>query len=241
MTSPTSCGLVARLGEFAFVESPARCGRRIGPGVLGAKTRRATDSPLDQFGRRSRDDEVVKCFPSPFVQGVADSPMNGTFAHAGPSIHLKTDLWAIMRFVDDDERGVWFLAPGERLDCADLNGLCAIRALVDALYDADAVNALALEGGDGLVDQRQRRHGEDDALALVERAPDDVGGEQGLAEAGRGHKHRSPLAGRQRLPQSLQRSLLVRSERAQSAGRCEYVVHVALAISRGSALNSLMV
>jgi hypothetical protein len=50
-----------------------------------------------------------------------------------------------MRLVNDDERGVGFLAPGERLDAAHLDRLLAIRAGVVPLHHADAVNSLGCE------------------------------------------------------------------------------------------------
>ena len=81
-----------------------------------------------------------------------------------------------MRLVDDHEIDVWPFATRDRLDAAHLDRLIAIGALVDALHDAKAVNALGLECGDGLVDQAERGNREGDALSLVERALDDVRG-----------------------------------------------------------------
>ena len=78
---------------------------------------------------------------------------------------------------------------------AHLDRLVAIGALVDALHDADAVDALGFERGDGLVDQAERGNRERDALSLVERALDDVRRGQGLAEAGRRLKHRAAMTG----------------------------------------------
>ncbi len=65
-----------------------------------------------------------------------------------------------MSFIDDDERGVWLLAPGKRRDRADLDGLCMIRTLMVGLHDADTVDTFPLEGVDRLADQRDRRNGE---------------------------------------------------------------------------------
>jgi hypothetical protein len=45
---------------------------------------------------------------------------------------------------------------------------------VDALHDAEAVNAFCLERGDGLVNQADGGNRKSDALSLVERALDDV-------------------------------------------------------------------
>ena len=80
----------------------------------------------------------------------------------------------LMRLVDEDEVDLRSLPSREGLNRAHLNRLVAIGALVDALHNADAMNALGFEGRDGLVDQRERGNRESDALSLVERAPDDM-------------------------------------------------------------------
>ena len=97
-----------------------------------------------------------------------------------------------MRLVDENEVDVRPFPPGDGLDRAHLHRLVAIGARVDALQDADRANALGLEGRDRLVDQADCRHGEGDALSLVQGALDDVRGRQRLAEAGRRLQHRPP-------------------------------------------------
>ena len=71
----------------------------------------------------------------------------------------------LMRLVDDDEIDFRPLPARDRLDAAHLNRLFAIGARVNALHDANGVDALGLEGRDGLVDQRKRRDDEGDALS----------------------------------------------------------------------------
>ena len=56
----------------------------------------------------------------------------------------------------------------------DLDRLRRVSQDVVTLHHADAVNSLLTERVDGLLDQRQRRHREDDAVALVERALNDM-------------------------------------------------------------------
>ena len=81
-----------------------------------------------------------------------------------------------MRLVDDHQIDFGPFAPGNRLDAAHLDRLIVIGALMDALHDADAVNALGFECGDGLVNQAERGNREGDPLSLVERALNDVRG-----------------------------------------------------------------
>ena len=99
----------------------------------------------------------------------------------------------LMRLVDDDEIDVGRLRRASVWTRAHLDRLVAIGALVDALHDANAVNALGFEGRDGLVDQAERWDSEGDALSLVEGALNDVRGGQGLAEAGRSLEHRATM------------------------------------------------
>jgi hypothetical protein len=118
----------------------------------------------------------------------------------------------LVRLVDDDEIDVWSLATGDRLDAAHLDRLIAIRALMDALHDTDAVNAFGLERGDCLVDERDRRHDERDALSLVESSLDDVRGCQSLAKACGSLKHRATLAACERAPEGIQGTPLMEVE-----------------------------
>jgi hypothetical protein len=123
-----------------------------------------------------------------------------------------------MRFVDDDKLGIGFLAPGERLDATHLDGLRAIRAPMEALHDANRGNALPFESIDGLVDQTKGRHGENNAVPLVQGASDNVGGSQRLSESTRRLKERALVAGQERLAKGLKRPFLVSPERAKFAG-----------------------
>ena len=75
-----------------------------------------------------------------------------------------------MGLVDENKIDLQPLPAGERLDAADLHRRFAVGPRMGALQDAEAMNALRLEGGDGLIDQIDRGHGEGDALTLVERA-----------------------------------------------------------------------
>ena len=58
-----------------------------------------------------------------------------------------------VRLVDDDDRGVRFLAAGKRLYGTDLNWLALVCPFMDPLNHADAMDPFDLERGDGLVDQ----------------------------------------------------------------------------------------
>jgi hypothetical protein len=109
----------------------------------------------------------------------------------------------LMGLVDKDDINVWSFATCDRLDATDLNGLIAIGALMDALHDAEAAKAFCLEGGDGLVNQADRRNREGYTVSLIQRALDDVRGQQGLPEAGWGLKHGTLMAAGQRPPQRL--------------------------------------
>ena len=93
----------------------------------------------------------------------------------GGILHPSEDLFVhLVRLIDDHQIDVWSLAAGDSLHRAHLDRLFPIGALVDALHDADAVNAFCLERRDGLVNQAERRNRESDALSLVERALNDV-------------------------------------------------------------------
>ena len=80
----------------------------------------------------------------------------------GAILHPSEDLFVhLMRLVDDHQIDVWSLATRDRLNAAHLDRLFPIGALVDALHDADAVNAFGLERRDGLVNQAERRNREE--------------------------------------------------------------------------------
>ena len=79
-----------------------------------------------------------------------------------------------MRFVDKDDRRWRNLATSERLDGTDLQGLRRVRAPVIRLHDANAADSLGLEGADGLLYQRDRRHRENDAAILGQSAVNGV-------------------------------------------------------------------
>src|ERR1700729_3148426 len=100
----------------------------------------------------------------------------------------------VMGLVYDHQIDVWPLAMRYRLDAAHLDRLIAISALMDALHDANAFDALGFECSDGLVDQAKRRNRESDALSFVQRTLDDVSSQQCLAEARRRLKHRRSVA-----------------------------------------------
>jgi hypothetical protein len=102
----------------------------------------------------------------------------------------------LMGLVDNHEVDLWSFATGDRLDAAHLDRLVSIGALMDSLYDADAVNAFCLERGDGLIDEAERRDREGDALTSIEGALDDVCCSQRLAEARGRLKQEASLAGR---------------------------------------------
>ena len=121
-----------------------------------------------------------------------------------------------MRLVDDDEIDVQPLPPGERLNAADLNRRFVVGARVRALHDPDAVDALGLEGRNGLINKVYRRHCEGDALSLVEGALDNVGRREGLAEAGRGLQHWTPLSGHERGAQFIEGALLIGAKGAKA-------------------------
>ena len=125
----------------------------------------------------------------------------------------------LMGFVDDDEVDLRSFAPGKRLDATHLDRLITVGSLVDALHDTDALDALGFERRDGLVDQAEGGNHERDALALVERALNDVRGRQGLAETSRRLKHRAPMAGSQRSPKRFQCAFLMRAEGAKRPKR----------------------
>ena len=80
----------------------------------------------------------------------------------------------LVRLVDEHKIDLRSFAPGKRLDAAHLDRLVAISALVDALHDTDALDALGFKRRDGLVDEAERGNHERDALTLVERPLDDV-------------------------------------------------------------------
>lgn len=79
-----------------------------------------------------------------------------------------------MGFIDEDDRRWRNPAPCERLDGTDLHRLRRIRAPVAGLHDGERMNSFALEGGDGLLYERDRRHGEDDTAAFGQRAVNGV-------------------------------------------------------------------
>ena len=83
----------------------------------------------------------------------------------------------LMGFIDDDEIGLRSLPAGDCLDAAHLDRLVLIGPLVDALHDADAVDALGFERDNGLVDQTEGGNYECYPLSLVERTLDDVRGD----------------------------------------------------------------
>ena len=80
-----------------------------------------------------------------------------------PSENLAVKL---MRLVDQDEVDLRPSPPCDCLNRADLHGLLGVGAFMDALHDADAADTLRLKGGDGLVDQGQRRDREGDRVCL---------------------------------------------------------------------------
>ena len=61
----------------------------------------------------------------------------------------------LMGLIHDHQIGLRSLAASHCLDAADLDRLIAIGPFVDALHDADAVDALGFERGNGLVDQAE--------------------------------------------------------------------------------------
>ena len=81
-----------------------------------------------------------------------------------------------------------------------------------ALHHADLEDPILAEPLHRLVDQGQRRHGEDDSLVLAPSHVHDGGGDDGLAAAGGGLHHWPALAGAQGLPQFIDGALLVASE-----------------------------
>ena len=99
----------------------------------------------------------------------------------------------LVGLVDDHEINVGVPAPGQRLSRANLDRLLAVRQGMAALHDADGSDALSAERGDGLVDQGEARHAERDTLAPVQRAANDVGSRQRLAETGGSLEHRTPM------------------------------------------------
>jgi hypothetical protein len=106
-----------------------------------------------------------------------------------------------MGFVDENQIDFRPSAPGERLNAANLNWRIAISARVNALQDAEGMNACGLEGADRLIYQRQRGNDEGNALALGEGAMNDFLGDPSLACAGRHLKHRPAPARHQRAAQ----------------------------------------
>ncbi len=202
---------VASRGEFPFVK--IACDRPDAGKVRLARGEGHEVGEIaapDQIGRCRRDDEMVPVFSKtacPWCRRQTDKGNVGRVLH--PSENFAVEL---MRLVNNDEVNVRSPAARNCLDGADLDGLPPVGALVDALHDADPIDALGLECGDRLVDQGDGRHREGDALSLVEGAADDVGGRQGLSEAGRRLEHRPGAAGRQRPAQRLKRPLLMRSQ-----------------------------
>jgi len=122
----------------------------------------------------------------------------------------------LVRLIDDHHIDFGALATSDRLHAAHLDRLVAIGALVDALHNAEAVNALGLERGDGLVNQAKSGNREGEALSFVERALDDVCCSQRLAEPGGRLKQGASLAGRQGTAQRDDSGFLVKSERTQA-------------------------
>jgi hypothetical protein len=115
----------------------------------------------------------------------------------------------LVRLVDENEVNRRPLASRERLYRTHLDRRVAIGALVDALHDADAMNALGFECLDGLVDKAQRGDHEGDPLVLVEGALDHMRRQQGLSEAGCALKNRTALAARQRGAEGVQSAFLM--------------------------------
>ena len=182
---------VHRLGKLAFVEV-AGDGAHVRQIRLARRERHEVreESVADQVARRRRNDQVVIVF--------AES--------AAPRRRRKSDDWGLravrhppinftmmlMGLIVNDEIDIWPSPSRNRLDRAHLNRLLAIGAWMNALYDANGVDALGLECRDGLVDQRKRGDDECDALSSVESAPNDMRRQQRLAAAGRKLKHWAP-------------------------------------------------
>jgi len=66
-----------------------------------------------------------------------------------------------------------------------------------ALHDANIKNPVLHEAVDGLVDQGQKRDGEDNSLALVPGHVDDLCRDYGFTRAGGSLNHRVALTGGQ--------------------------------------------
>jgi hypothetical protein len=79
------------------------------------------------------------------------------------------------------------------LDAAHLDRLVAISALVRALHDADAMNALGFERRHGLVDQAEDGNHERDALKGLVFVMSVCKGATSLFEVARNYLHISAL------------------------------------------------
>ena len=99
--------------------------------------------------------------------------------------------------------------PLQCLDARDLHAAAGVGHRMDALQNTDIGDAFGVEGIHRLVDQGDRRHGEDDAPVSGKRAVGDGGGEHGLAPAGRRLHDDPPLAGRDGFAQQIERIFLV--------------------------------
>jgi hypothetical protein len=127
----------------------------------------------------------------------------------GPLHPVAIELEPAVGLVHDNDVGDRELAPSQGLNAGDLNRPAEIGQRVIGLDHADVADAVLPEPFDGLVDQADRRHGEDHPLALGEGALDDGRGEDSFATAGRGHDHGPAPTGDQRLAEHLQGLLLV--------------------------------
>lgn len=118
-----------------------------------------------------------------------------------------------MRLVDDDDASIRLAAPRKRLDGRHLNARLPVRQRVVGLHCANVMDALHLEGGDRLIDERDARGDEQSALPAFKGLFDDARREQGLSEAGWRLNQRALSSERQGLVEHFERALLVRAQR----------------------------
>ncbi len=121
-----------------------------------------------------------------------------------------------MRLVDQDDRSVGLLAPGESLHGANLHRRARSGSRMVGLHHADLSrpDPGRFEGGESLIDKAQRWNRDDDAIAFVARAASHMPGHNALTETGRGLEQRMPLASRQGSPEAVIREWAQRALRS---------------------------
>ena len=149
---------------------------------VGRIGRELRQQPLvDQVADGHGNHQILPHKPHALAPGRCRQPDEPDVPTLGnqPVDHVSADV----ALVHDHQRSVRDFTAGQRLHRCDLNLCQTISAGMVRLHHTDVADALRLERGHGLVDQRDSRGREDHAVALGLGALDDLGCGDGLPRA----------------------------------------------------------